>query len=304
MPSIIASPSVQHSHRASSTNSGLKRPHASSAPRITLNGSKFHCPLPAAAVREGSQHSLLRGTSDQGLDSTTSHSAVSPNRCNLTCHHRHSAIIISRSMHAEGLNDRLTTLTSLANLAHSLCAWLVAPSPCTLLNANHNRGKRLPCSHSWSRYSNLSFRFPPFGPVPLTEAQYRQKARRTVLVVQDGDFVRSQYAVALAAARNGTPFKWVISQPIFKWMDKFKNMALRRSAKLRESQGLTCPWPPRVSLSPKVAGVSCSFVLGENAHSSLAIRLRDDLLRKQSLFPGGFDAVRPPVALACQQLSC
>ena len=55
-----------------------------------------------------------------------------------------------------GLNDRLSALRGAGNLAASLCARLVVPQPCQMLDPRHNKGMRVDCSIGWERYMHAT----------------------------------------------------------------------------------------------------------------------------------------------------
>ena len=79
-------------------------------------------------------------------------------RCGFSCTQRRSAIVLPRTYENGGLNDRISTFEAIGNLAHSLCAHLVAAEPCRLMMSQPTGGNAAKCNSSWHSYLNLSYR--------------------------------------------------------------------------------------------------------------------------------------------------
>ena len=210
-------------------------------------------------------------------------------KCSLDCRERSSAIVLSPAYERGGLNDRIATLRSLGSLAHSLCAWLVAPPPCQLLMSSEMMGMR--CDRlrlQWNHVTNLSFSRSPSGPIPLM-AGVRDPILRPSLgalvlnATSSAPLLLRQYRNALSAANTGRRFVWHIRLPLYRWVMRFKHEVQQAykcsppssshnwSRTSRPSYSTSFP-PPAVSYG---VPSSCVYVSGSSSHSELSIRLRD-----------------------------
>ena len=163
--------------------------------------------------------------------------------CALPAHCATSPSIIAISeggMGKAGLTDRLAVLTTIANLAASLCARVYAPPPCMLLSERHNRGARLPCSVRWSRYLNLT-RASDGAPMLVPRAALASKLYAQPFLEINGTSLKKsrgghqkflhhgpnisqevlrKYLVAKAAATQGRPFVWHLEEYYYDWWGK------------------------------------------------------------------------------------
>ena len=136
------------------------------------------------------------------------------------CSNPYDSVLVWPAKDTAGLADRAIVLRGLANLAASLCAQLIAPTPVQMLDTRTHNGKRsLEPDTSWSRYFSVTSWN---GVDVLSErwnASYRQVARlansswrRSVLDLHANsvqDVVVQYHRVARATAA-GEPFVWTI----------------------------------------------------------------------------------------------
>lgn len=125
-----------------------------------------------------------------------------------------------------GLGDRSFVLRGVANLASSLCAQLIAPSPIEILDTKkHNHNHSLDVNTSWSRYFSMTSWD---GVDYLTErwnvssAQARltnSSWRRGVLELHANSVedVVAQYGKVARATAAGEPFVWNIGGATSYW---------------------------------------------------------------------------------------
>ena len=211
-------------------------------------------------------------------------------RCGFSCSQRRSAIVLPRSYENGGLNDRISTFEAIGNLAHSLCAHLVAAEPCRLMMPQLTGGNAAKCNSSWYSYLNLSYRQAPRDALPDEDPRWfagRSKLKAAGFEViatpnlrrnSTADaLVRVDHSAAVAAAAAGRPFVWYIALPLYRWVVPFRD-------------AVQAPMLARGCPAPSVSqGSGCSFVDGRRAHSALATALRDAYLRRHEL--KDYDAV-------------
>ena len=213
-------------------------------------------------------------------------------RCKPTCAERRSVIIYDDHgpARAAGLRDRQLVLQTLTELAVSLCAWLVVPPPCELLNRRHNEGRNLPCTHNWTRYMSLSLSAASVGktdpeqvlqqlpwlPPHIAAARNGSESVRHIVEHTPGmhvarDTYDTQYQSALDSTRAGQAFVWDLQHNFFAWNDRFTAAAA--------SGALPSPcWG-----LPKRLGGACEFT--HMGPSTSAVSLRDSFYAHTRLMP-------------------
>ena len=184
---------------------------------------------PSTAMVDARPCSLLQPPADAP-------SGLRADGCLLGCRQRRSVVVFDLPGKA-GLLDRAHIFAALGNLAASLCAVVVGPSPCTVLAAKHNVDHLpLNCSarHWTSRYLNFSF---DDGSTVIRSSAWHQRWLRQVgsdtlrigapvpraagggmhVASNSSQHAQQEHAAAVAAAARGTAFEWRLRENPLVW---------------------------------------------------------------------------------------
>mmetsp|Transcript_12257 Transcript_12257/g.16548 ORF Transcript_12257/g.16548 Transcript_12257/m.16548 type:complete len:361 (+) Transcript_12257:1075-2157(+) len=150
-----------------------------------------------------------------------------------------------------GLGDRAVVMTGLGNIATSLCAMVLAPSPQKALHQFHNSGKKIHETRPWNYYirairrvDNRSFLLETGHSEATNETQYATIIRSTDVTKIGEDYVR-----AFHATNSGNRTLWYLDAPFYHWAINHYMQIIKQS--LGGSLGLL-PRNEKGDLVPKI----------------------------------------------------
>ena len=129
------------------------------------------------------------------------------------------------SQRRAGLSDRAVILYYVSELAASLCAQVVAPGPCRMLDPQHNNEQQVSCQQQWSHYFEL--RNGRTGQAMLLQDSPRLEDSSQMTVINSShrfayaigsDVIIAQYMQAVRAVDRSQPFIWFIPSIFYHWI--------------------------------------------------------------------------------------
>ena len=230
--------------------------------------------------------------------------ALPSRMCSHPCNTPRSTVVLTATeQRLAGLADRHYILENLANLAHSLCADLVVPRPCDLLERRHNGGMAINCSVRWSRYFQLDGVSLAEESSPETERRVHElttkpHGARIMTMRREGPATKwamfrqrallQQFDFAVNTTAAGNRFVWIIRRWFYEW-----SQALARHLQERQHWLPGSRVPPAFGLAP-CRPVPCREAMaGGCRHVQLKVSkasalLRDEFLQRTRLYPGAF----------------
>eukprot|EP00934_Nitzschia_sp_Nitz4_P000865 Nitzschia sp. Nitz4//scaffold196_size54656//50406//51821//NITZ4_006649-RA/size54656-processed-gene-0.56-mRNA-1//1//CDS//3329540456//865//frame0 len=138
--------------------------------------------------------------------------------------------IVYQYYHQAGLLDRLSIITKLANVAASLCAHVLFPTPNQLLSEPHNNGTATDPKFVWKDFVQLTFMENPSIEL-LTESSEPAGSEhfKTVFTTDSVDQVEAHWQMARKhtyvndagnlSARNFTGFQWIFTFSLYEFVE-------------------------------------------------------------------------------------
>lgn len=163
-------------------------------------------------------------------------------------------------------------------MAASLCAELIVPPPCEMLNDfSHLDGKLVSCGHTWTDFINITL---ANGDQAFSEKNFINRR-----IISYSDFAitisgtgYAEFGQVFASFYNSVSFVWIINDKLFNWMENFNSFS---------DANLITP-TPYMTWSDHNANIETNFCSVDVGYSDLVIKLSEEILLNHDAIASNF----------------